>query len=218
MNESKMRRILKLLESEGLIVRKSAGKVTDKVTEKPTDKTTKSGTVITVVNYGVQGHDNNQDDEETDEETDEECDGQTDDSIIKKKEYRTSNNREICVKENLVNLVEPAKAKASTRQTRPSFDNSRIAKISAGLHERGYQHTGHGAGGEYGLIGSLLKQGYTEEQLLSAAEIAAESKENRPDHIDDYTAFLVSILRDQFGTGSDDVPCVIRDESIPDWD
>ena len=219
MDESKMRRILKKLEGDGLIIRESAGKVTEKptkkatekVTDKPTEKATKNGTVITIVNYGLSGIEQEKSDGETDGETDEESDGesdgQTDDSII------IDNKEPISKKEENYFLqgsrykegtdpkgVPPLDSVASSSPSDRSFvKNPEAISLAEILANTGFEYAGHGAGGLPGYLARQLNMGYTREDILNAYQTMCQDP--GLDNVDNHVGYIGQVLASMYQNG-----------------
>ena len=150
LQETKMRRILDRLKNDNLITietpRRSA--------YCPTNEPAINGMVITVVNYGDTGDESDKDDELNNEQNGKEPniqpDEQTDNNI------RTKNKKKIM---DIKDCATPERDKSLS---------SIAERIAEHFVENGFAYDGTGRGGLTGLLISKLKEGYSENDLMTA--------------------------------------------------
>ena len=218
MNESRIRRVLKSLENEGLILRESpekvTGKPTEKVTGKPTekvtDKATKKGTVITVVNYGLPGNESEKSDGESDGQNDGESDGESDgetvNSIIIENKKPKKENREKghgrSTEEGTQSKGVPPLASVHQGADQPgqSFvKNETAMQLAEEFIKRGFVYNGHGGGGFPAYLAHMMKIGYTERDFRKAFDrMCGASKQTK---IRKHVGYFDTILAAMYESG-----------------
>ena len=176
---SQMRRILEGLKRDKLIDIETPRRSANHQTNEPTI----NGMVITVVNYGVSGNESDEEDEQNDEQDDKDPDQhpdeQTDNNkrIKNNKQKKSSSNKECAIPEGDKSLSSIAK---------------RMAEY---FTKNGFIYDGTGKGGLVGLLISIMKDGYSEKDLITAFEtIKPELPRNK---MKDHVAYYLTTLNSQ---------------------
>ena len=246
MNTSKMRRVLQMLENDGLITKESAekatekpakkatGKPTKKTTEKPAKKATKTGTIITVVNYGFSEVENGKSDgendgetgEESDRQTGEENDGETGNSIIIKNKEKKNEKKEFNEDSRYMDGTEPEgvppsasvlSSNDSNKTNKNHVRNEAAIRLAEEFTKQGFRYSGNGGGGFPGYLANILIKGFTEKDLRTAlGRLCDASKGTR---IRDHVAYMNTVLSSMYENGECENGFFLSDGAAmePDW-